>query len=327
MNIMNRNATSSGGAREPRATAAPAPAPRPRAWLSLLALLPALLGGGGAALAASLLDRPAAPPKETGEADNRLVAGIMDNSFLVEEAYNQEPGVVQHIWNVFRTVDRLPGADEHSWNLSFTQEWPVGSQRHQFSYTLPYSLSARGGSSRDGLGDVLLHYRFQAYYDDRALRGFAPRFSLVLPTGNAARGFGDDTLGYQWNLPISTAIGDRWFAHANAGLTYLPGAGTGPRYDLVHYNLGASAIYAATRRFHFMLEWTGVWEQAPDANGNLERELAAVVLPGARYAFDFANDAQLVIGLGAPIGLTRAAPDFGVLFYLSFEHRFRRAQP
>jgi hypothetical protein len=28
---------------------------------------------------------------------------------------------------------------------------------------------------------------------------------------------------------------------------------------------------------------------------------------------------QLVRGVGAPIGLTKAAPDHGVIFYLSFE--------
>ena len=29
-----------------------------------------------------------------------LAKGIQDNSFFIEEAYNQEPGVVQHIFNL-----------------------------------------------------------------------------------------------------------------------------------------------------------------------------------------------------------------------------------
>ena len=33
-------------------------------------------------------------------AEEPLAKGIQDNSFLVEEAYNQEPGVVQHISNL-----------------------------------------------------------------------------------------------------------------------------------------------------------------------------------------------------------------------------------
>jgi hypothetical protein len=259
--------------------------------------------------------------------DSRPVAGIMDNSFLVEEAYNQEAGVVQHILNVVRRVDRFPGSDEHGWDVVFTQEWPVGSQRHQFSYTVPYSFAEQGGRSRDGLGDVLLNYRFQAYYDPRSLSGFAPRFSLVLPTGDVQRGFGDNTLGYQWNLPFSTTLNDHWFVHANAGLTYLPRAGTGPRHDLLHYHAGASTIYAVSRHLHLMLEWAGAWEQAPGASGGLGREFAAVASPGLRYAFDLAADSQLVLGVGLPVGLTRAAPDLGLFLYLSFEHNLFGKRP
>src|ERR1041384_2418257 len=63
-------------------------------------------------------------------APRRPVEGIMDNSFLVEEAYNQEPGVVQHIFTTFYSVTRSAGHDEHAWASAFTQEWPIFSQRH-----------------------------------------------------------------------------------------------------------------------------------------------------------------------------------------------------
>ena len=39
-----------------------------------------------------------------------------------------------------------------------------------------------------------------------------------------------------------------------------------------------------------------------------------------------ANDSQLVLGLAAPVGLTRAAPDFGAFLYFSFEHRFAKGE-
>src|SRR5215475_14453949 len=59
--------------------------------------------------------------------------GIQDNSFLIEEAYNQEFGVVQHISSFTRFWD------SKDWVYTFTQEWPVpGDPRHQFSYTLPF---------------------------------------------------------------------------------------------------------------------------------------------------------------------------------------------
>ena len=60
---------------------------------------------------------------------------ISDNSFLVEEAFNQEAGVFQNIFGMLRT--------DNAWIPAFTQEWPLGSQKHQFSYTLAW-YSGRG---------------------------------------------------------------------------------------------------------------------------------------------------------------------------------------
>src|SRR2546430_787614 len=85
-----------------------------------------------------------------------LAKGIQDNSFLVEEAYNQEPGVVQHIFN----LPILFTGHEKDISLSFTQEWPIFSQTHQFSYTIPYSFVGNGGWE-NGLADIRLNYRFQ----------------------------------------------------------------------------------------------------------------------------------------------------------------------
>jgi hypothetical protein len=279
-----------------------------------------------ATLATALVQASAGAGAEVPETQTkqRNVDGIMDNSFLVEEAYNQEPGVVQHIFNAFYAVDKVAGPDEKLLTLSFTQEWPVFSQTHQFSYTIPYNFRDMGSHSDNGLGDMLLNYRYQAYFNEKNLRAFAPRFSLVLPTGDEKRGFGDHTLGYQVNLPFSTAIGDYWFVHLNTGLTYLPDAGSAGGEDLWHYNLGASAIYAVTRDLHLMLEWVGLWLHVPQETGGRDREFSSIISPGVRKAFNFSNDAQLVLGIAAPIGLTGSAPDAGVFFYLSFEHFFQR---
>ncbi len=263
-------------------------------------------------------------PLTAGEAPRRPVDGIMDNSFLVEEAYNQEPGVVQHILTAAYGVRQAPGPDDKAWTPAFTQEWPLFSQRHQLSYTVPYYFLESGGHSTDGLGDILLNYRYQAYFDEENLRAFAPRASLVLPTGRKNLGFGDDTLGTQFNLPLSSAWGGRWFTHFNAGLTWLPDAYSSNGRDALHYTLGASAIYAATPDVHFMLEWTGGWFNVPASGGGLRHEFVSVISPGLRKAFNFANESQLVLGLAAPIGLTEAAPDFGVFLYVSFEHYFTR---
>src|SRR3982751_5780943 len=99
---------------------------------------------------------------------------IADNSFLIEEGYNQESGVVQHIGTFRRAPDG-------SWLSTFTQEWPAPSQRHQLSYTLPLSSARDEGS---GLGDVALNYRYQLLGRENDPVWFAPRLSLLLPTGS-----------------------------------------------------------------------------------------------------------------------------------------------
>ena len=257
------------------------------------------------------------------EEGHRPVDGIMDNSFFIEEAYNQEPGIVQHIFFGVYSVDRISNTAERRLDFSFTQEWPVFSQTHQFSYTIPSSVVKTSGHWESGIGDVLLNYRYQAYFDEKTLTALAPRFSLVLPTGDAQKEFGNGTLGYQWNLPFSTTLGDRWFVHANAGLTFLPNAGpdSETKTDLLNYNLGTSVIYCATDRLNFMLEWVGAWNQGLRGSREEGHEFLTVLSPGARYAFNVSDETQIVVGLGLPIGLNRNSPELGGLIYFSFEGR------
>ncbi len=82
------------------------------------------LGGTAFAQEPSTPPGPGKPP--TGSA---RPWEITDNSFLVEEAFNQEAGVVQNIFGIL-----APG--DGSWVAAFTQEWPMRVQAHQFSYTV-----------------------------------------------------------------------------------------------------------------------------------------------------------------------------------------------
>ena len=264
---------------------------------------------------------PGSPsPVSTSLASEPLAKGIQDNSFLIEEAYNQEPGVVQHILNV--PIDFTNGSREIE--PSFTQEWPIFSQTHQFSYTIPYVFA----EDDDGLADMRLNYRLQALTEGESTPAFTPRLSLVLPTGDRDKGFGTGGVGYETNLPFSKIISDRWTLHFNAGMSIVPNV---RNHHLNNYNLGASAIYAVCRDFNLMLETVAGWNE-DIAEGALEEEATvdgtttALISPGARYAFNLPNDAQLVFGAALPIGLTSDSPDWGVFFYCSFEHPFRRTE-
>jgi hypothetical protein len=249
-----------------------------------------------------------------------LAKGIQDNSFFIEEAYNQEPGVVQHILNV--PINFMNGSREIT--PSFTQEWPVFSQMHQFSYTIPYAST----ENDNGMEDMRLNYRLQALTEDDRTPAFAPRFSLVLPTRDPDKGLGVGSVGYETNLPFSKIVSDRWTLNFNVGMSVFPNA---RNHDLTNYNLGASAIFAVSRDLNLMLEAVAGWNDdiaegvlSPEAT--VSRSTTALISPGARYAFNLPNEAQLVVGLGLPMGLTSDSPDWGLFFYCSFENPFVRTK-
>jgi hypothetical protein len=249
---------------------------------------------------------------------------IEDNSFLVEEAYNQEPGVIQHIFVAVYSKD----SQRRGWEFNFTQEWPVFSQDHQFSYSIPSFHTREEGEDLRGIGDILLNYRYQALYEGERVPAFAPRFSLILPSGNRRKGTGDGVVGYQWNLPFSKKLPPRLALHANFGLTYLPGVrtpldagGLSSRRSLVSPSLGASAIFALTPRVHAMLEWVGTFEESLDGRGKKDRDFVSMISPGFRAAVIDQEELQTVLGVALPVGVTRPAANFGVLLYLSIEHK------
>jgi hypothetical protein len=248
---------------------------------------------------------------------------IEDNSFLIEEAYNQEPGVVQHIFTALYTKD----SGHHGWAFSFTQEWPVFGQDHQFSYTIPSSHLVDSGDRQYGVGDVLLNYRYQALDEGPGKPAFAPRFSLIIPSGNRDKGTGNGVVGYQWALPFSKKVTSRLALHANFGLTYLPHVRSpmnngqlSPRLSLVSYYVGGSAIYAVLPRLHLMLEWLNNFEQSINGAGRRELSFQPILSPGIRAAVVNEEKLQVVVGAGLPIGLNRQADNFGALLYLSIEH-------
>src|SRR5690242_7166244 len=82
--------------------------------------------------------------------DDAAAPGIQDNSFLIEEAYNQDAGVVQHI-NLFRKDPRTG-----EWAASYTEEWPIGGVTHQLSYTVNYLRVSGDAGAFTGFGDLAL---------------------------------------------------------------------------------------------------------------------------------------------------------------------------
>jgi hypothetical protein len=246
--------------------------------------------------------------------DPRPAAGIKENSFLIEEAYNQEPGEIQHVLTLQRQY--------RDWFLNFSQEWALGSQAHQLSYSVPYSWLRSDGQRVKGVGDVEITYRYQAWLETATSPAFAPGLSLILPSGNRNRGTGDGSVGVEIKLPFSKIVSDRVTLHANAGMTYLFNV---QGHNPTSFMIGGSGVYAVTRDFNFLVEGVVDWNESVNDAVVLERETTFTLNPGFRTAINFPNDKQAVFGFATPITFARdKRPDYGLFFYLSFEHNINK---
>lgn len=236
--------------------------------------------------------------------------GILDNSFLVEEAFNQEPGIFQNIFGMHIV-------DSGEWEAAFTQEWPLRTQRHQLSFTFS-SLAVNGAA---GLGDLMINYRWQASTEEGSRPAFSPRLSLILPTGNASEGHGSGGAGWQINLPFSKQFGDAYL-HWNAGFTHTPATevDNGERNVFVPH-AALSGIWQVRPMLNLMLESILQWDQVFEVEAS--REVIFTLVPGMRTGWN-AADSQIVLGIGIPTTFSDDTPDVGVFGYLSYELPFRR---
>jgi hypothetical protein len=242
-----------------------------------------------AAILATLL---CAAPADAQGLDPSRKWEILDNSFLVEEAFNQEAGVFQ---NIFTWVQSRDGA----WAAAFTQEWPAPGVRHQLSYTIPFSETG----TAFGINDLLINYRFQLREETSGGPAISPRVSVILPTGRADRGLGDDAIGVQLNVPASKQFGDLYL-HANAGFTWLPDIARTP-------NLAGSGIWRVAPMLNLMFEAVFLIDES------------ATISPGFRRGWNL-GDRQLVIGAAVPVTWQNGDTNAALLAYFSYELPFKR---
>ena len=259
-----------------------------------------------AGIARAQTPSPAPPPAPAQEVKPEPFQ-ILDNSFLVEEAFNQEP-------RIFQNIVGATWQEAGNWQVTFTQEWPAPGTRHQLSYTLS------GGSTgqRAAFGDVLVNYRLQVLDEGPGRPAFSPRISAILPSGREIDGAGDS--GLQVNLPFSKQHDDFYF-HWNGGFTWLP---RGERADLVSPAVAASAIYRLRPMVNLMLESVVGWQAGDSESGGVERTASFTISPGARGGWNLKEDTQIVIGAALPV--TRSAGDTSValFMYFSYELPFKK---
>lgn len=240
---------------------------------------------------------------------------IQDNSFLVEEAYNQERGVVQTIL----TYQRVAGSPAYVSTL--TQEWPAPGIAHQISLTVPLQGAMSAAGLTQGLGDAGLNYRFQVVGDGVSPVAFSPRATLLLPTGNSGRNLGTGGFGAQVNLPLSLVLSPTIVAHTNLGATriFSARATDGSRTATTGWNAGQSFVWLTRPAFNVLLEAVVLGNAAPDTGGRTVRSTEAWVSPGVRAALNLPGGLQVVPGLAVPVGIGPSRGKTGLFLYLSAE--------
>lgn len=284
----------------------------------LAALLLALSLGG---YAHAQTNRPSSP--QSAAPVSAGVFAILDNSFLVEEAFNQEPGVVQNIWSFIRVASE--------WELAFTQEWPLGTKRHQLSYTVPFvSFDGPQASCSHGLGDLAVHYRIQALAEGPGRPAMAPRVSVMLPSGSARCGRGAGRVGLQSNVPLSKRAGDL-YVHGNVGLTLTSEGRAVDTEDAVdsrgdaatNLHVAGSFIWQVRPALNLLVEGLLEVRRVSASEDAPSRATTVTVAPGLRGGWTM-GPRQLILGLAAPVVIDADSSRVGVFLYGSYELPFRR---
>lgn len=253
---------------------------------------------------------------------------IEDNSMFIEEAFNQERAVIQHISNLI-IVDK-------TMQYVYTQEIPLPTEKHQLSVGIVYNYNKENPSNeRAGFGDLYINYRpMLMSKEDWAL--VIPRFTIIAPTGNAKYGYGSGGWGAQFNMAVTKRLNSKITTHWNAGATrifnekyYEEDANVSGLFHLSNkkhhnsFNLGASAIYLVSDSFNFLCEYTYSNSQVFNDTGTSTMNLKEMTVnPGFRFAFSL-GVTQIVPGLGIPLFFEDGNhTSTGAFVYLSIEPNY-----
>lgn len=255
--------------------------------------------------------------------------GVEDNSFLLEEAFNQEAGSVQCISTFVFGYKQIAN--------SYSLEVPLKDVRHQLSCSVEYRIQARPQAqiindkkNFSGVGDSFLSYRPLLFGKNNNVM-VIPRISLVVPTGNSAYGFGYGGWGGQWNLAVTKRISKKLVSNFNGGYTIIANA---DHYGLLNANTvgricernvsilnsGGSIIWLACHHFNCLLEFVSFREKQIDDDGSLSNRFSSMINPGVRKRFNIGS-AQIVPGISAPVCIyNRHYAGTNLLLYLSVEY-------
>jgi hypothetical protein len=255
------------------------------------------------------------------EDENPLERFLQSNGLLVETAYHQEAGEVQHAVSVSRS-------SKDGWASVVSQEWPVFGEKHQVTFSLPAEVFLKRPDGIRGVGDLTLEYSYFLVGDNKSKITVSPGVGFSIPTGSVAKGLGAGGAGVSVKLPISVMLSKRFASNSNVELGYVSRAknAEGDRFRLWNYEVGQSFVWFVRPKFNVLVE--AIWDRSKAANRDSFREIEneIFVSPGVRWAHVFHNGLSIIPGVATPLGLGPSRGDHRIFFYLAIEHPFRRGR-
>jgi hypothetical protein len=238
--------------------------------------------------------------------------GIVDNSFLIEEAFNQDRGFVQ---STFTWARDRSGA----WEGNFTQEWPAPALTHQLSYSVPLTGGDGVGAH---VGGIVLNYRYQVSTEGPGRPRIAARLGAILPSGRAVDS--SDRPGIQLNVAFSKQSG-RVYIHGNTGFTWVDKVPieSGARKNLTSPFLAGSLVWNNRPSLNLMLESLVSFDEQAAGHGLTEHQRAVTVSPGVRGGWT-RGDQQMIVGAAIPVTRAGHETTAAILAYLSYELPFTK---
>ena len=200
-------------------------------------------------------------------------------------------------------------SDQRVWTLGLDAAYGL-TDRLRLSAGLPYlRVEPNGGSSASGIGDVDASLRYAAIDYRHKPFGLDVGLGLVAPSGDESQGLGEGTTRVEpsltaagWLGPVNLQLHLAW-AHA------VDGSGEEPR-DAYEYNF---AVLRPVGKGFLVLEGNG-----ETAGGQTSYYVTPELVWNASEHVEWR--------VAAPIGVTEAAGDYGVIVgcTIELEHLFHR---
>ena len=228
---------------------------------------------------------------------------IEDNSFLLEEAYNQEK-------NEYQFIQRFDVSERGGQDYSVEFEAPITPLTHQFSFDLSHTKD--DDSSQRAFGDLALNYRYQSYNHKNNI--LTQRLGVIIPTGSVEKETSNGVYGFTFVQSATLKLNEVFMNHWNIGIT------TYPDENLTGFLLGGSFVYLYQDNFNFLFEALYETDESVTPEGGNDRANTLFLNPGARFAYETSwNETQIVPGISFPFQYTEKRFHPAILLYLSLE--------